>query len=46
MRTGGKAVRVSGDAALENLMDQIMIIFRCIHGKDVFEAFYKKVRDA
>ena len=25
-------------------MDKIMVLFRFIHGKDVFEAFYKKVR--
>ena len=29
---------------LERLLDKIMVIFRFIHGKDVFEAFYKKVR--
>ena len=23
-------------------MDKIMVLFRFIHGKDVFEAFYKK----
>ncbi|KAG7222385.1 hypothetical protein INR49_016340 [Caranx melampygus] len=27
---------------LERILDKIMIIFRFIHGKDVFEAFYKK----
>ncbi|ESO98807.1 hypothetical protein LOTGIDRAFT_187016 [Lottia gigantea] len=27
---------------LEQLLDKIMVIFRFIHGKDVFEAFYKK----
>lgn len=27
---------------LERLMDKIMVLFRFIHGKDVFEAFYKK----
>uniref|UniRef100_A0A8C4Q0Q2 Cullin 4B n=1 Tax=Eptatretus burgeri TaxID=7764 RepID=A0A8C4Q0Q2_EPTBU len=30
------------DEELERLLDKIMIIFRFIHGKDVFEAFYKK----
>ncbi|MCL4139380.1 UNVERIFIED_CONTAM: hypothetical protein GTU68_022469, partial [Idotea baltica] len=28
---------------LERLLDKIMVLFRFIHGKDVFEAFYKKV---
>ncbi|GFR57888.1 cullin-4A-like [Elysia marginata] len=27
---------------LEKLLDKILVIFRFIHGKDVFEAFYKK----
>ncbi|OBS72840.1 hypothetical protein A6R68_12589 [Neotoma lepida] len=27
---------------LEKMLDKTMIIFRYIHGKDVFEAFYKK----
>ncbi len=27
---------------LEQLLDKIMVLFRFIHGKDVFEAFYKK----
>lgn len=27
---------------MERILDKIMIIFRFIHGKDVFEAFYKK----
>ncbi|KAK6195670.1 hypothetical protein SNE40_001052 [Patella caerulea] len=27
---------------LEHLLDKIMVLFRFIHGKDVFEAFYKK----
>eukprot|EP00698_Gefionella_okellyi_P004130 TRINITY_DN13866_c0_g1_i1.p1 TRINITY_DN13866_c0_g1~~TRINITY_DN13866_c0_g1_i1.p1 ORF type:complete len:812 (+),score=199.83 TRINITY_DN13866_c0_g1_i1:196-2436(+) len=39
LRTGSKG---STDEALENLMDQLMVLFRFIHGKDVFEAFYKK----
>lgn len=30
---------------LERLLDKIMVLFRFIHGKDVFEAFYKKVRN-
>uniref|UniRef100_A0A0L8HIV0 Cullin-4A n=1 Tax=Octopus bimaculoides TaxID=37653 RepID=A0A0L8HIV0_OCTBM len=27
---------------LERLLDKIMVLFRFIHGKDMFEAFYKK----
>lgn len=27
---------------LEKILDQILVLFRFIHGKDVFEAFYKK----
>lgn len=27
---------------LEKLLDKIMVLFRFIHGKDVYEAFYKK----
>jgi len=27
---------------MERILDKIMVIFRFIHGKDVFEAFYKK----
>ncbi|CAG0898641.1 unnamed protein product [Darwinula stevensoni] len=27
---------------LERLLDKVMVLFRFIHGKDVFEAFYKK----
>lgn len=27
---------------LEYILDQILVLFRFIHGKDVFEAFYKK----
>ncbi|CAO2611491.1 Cul4a [Lemmus lemmus] len=30
------------DEELERILDKIMILFRFIHGKDVFEAFYKK----
>ena len=31
---------------LERLLDKIMVLFRFIHGKDVFEAFYKKVQSS
>ncbi|XP_061430926.1 cullin-4A-like isoform X1 [Lethenteron reissneri] len=39
LRAGNKEAT---DEELERLLDKIMIIFRFIHGKDVFEAFYKK----
>ncbi|OCT95365.1 cullin-4A [Xenopus laevis] len=39
LRSGNKEAT---DEELERLLDKIMIIFRFIHGKDVFEAFYKK----
>ncbi|KAJ1117587.1 hypothetical protein NDU88_005784 [Pleurodeles waltl] len=39
LRAGNKE---STDEELERILDKIMIIFRFIHGKDVFEAFYKK----
>lgn len=32
----------ASEEELERLLDKIMVIFRFIHGKDVFEAFYKK----
>jgi hypothetical protein len=44
---GGAAVAgaagSSGEDELDSLLDRTMTLFRCIHGKDVFEAFYKKV---
>ncbi|KAM9826637.1 cullin-4A isoform 2-T2 [Syngnathus typhle] len=39
LRAGNKE---STEEELERILDKIMIIFRFIHGKDVFEAFYKK----
>ena len=33
----------ASEEELEVLSDKIMVIFRFIQGKDVFEAFYKKV---
>ncbi|XP_018335638.1 cullin-4A-like [Agrilus planipennis] len=39
LRIGNKE---STDEELEILLDKIMVLFRFIHGKDVFEAFYKK----
>ncbi|XP_043219295.1 cullin-4B-like [Amphibalanus amphitrite] len=39
LRSGNKEAT---EEELERLMDKIMVLFRFIHGKDVFEAFYKK----
>lgn len=39
LKTGNKA---ASEEELEKLLDKIMVLFRFIHGKDVFEAFYKK----
>uniref|UniRef100_A0A7N9CGV8 Cullin-4A n=1 Tax=Macaca fascicularis TaxID=9541 RepID=A0A7N9CGV8_MACFA len=39
LRAGNKEAT---DEELERTLDKIMILFRFIHGKDVFEAFYKK----
>lgn len=39
LKTGNKE---STEDELERRLDKIMILFRFIHGKDVFEAFYKK----
>ena len=27
---------------LEDLLDRVIVLFRFVHGKDVFEAFYKR----
>lgn len=39
LRLGNKEAT---EEEMERLLDKIMVIFRFIHGKDVFEAFYKK----
>lgn len=39
LRAGNKE---STEEELEQILDKIMVLFRFIHGKDVFEAFYKK----
>lgn len=39
LRSGNKE---STEEEMERLLDKIMVLFRFIHGKDVFEAFYKK----
>lgn len=41
LRSGNKGTT---DEELEKTLDKIMVLFRFIHGKDVFEAFYKKVK--
>ncbi|KAI8489645.1 Cullin-4A [Branchiostoma belcheri] len=39
LRAGNKEAT---EEELERMLDKIMVLFRFIHGKDVFEAFYKK----
>ncbi|KAM3586793.1 hypothetical protein VKS41_001850 [Umbelopsis sp. WA50703] len=39
LRSGNKTAT---DEELETLLDRVLILFRFIHGKDVFEAFYKR----
>jgi len=39
LRAGNKEAT---EEELERLLDKILVVFRFIHGKDVFEAFYKK----
>ncbi len=39
LRTGNKE---ASEEELEKILDKLLILFRFIHGKDVFEAFYKK----
>ena len=39
LRAGNKEAT---EEELEKLLDKIMVLFRFIHGKDLFEAFYKK----
>lgn len=39
LRTGNKGY---SEEELENTLDRVLILFRFIDGKDVFEAFYKK----
>ena len=39
LRAGNKEAT---EEELDRILDKIMVIFRFIHGKDVFEAFYKK----
>ncbi|ORX96044.1 cullin 4 [Basidiobolus meristosporus CBS 931.73] len=39
LRSGNKTAT---DEELENILDNVLILFRFIQGKDVFEAFYKR----
>eukprot|EP00475_Leptophrys_vorax_P033265 TRINITY_DN5205_c0_g1_i1.p1 TRINITY_DN5205_c0_g1~~TRINITY_DN5205_c0_g1_i1.p1 ORF type:complete len:805 (-),score=215.21 TRINITY_DN5205_c0_g1_i1:777-3068(-) len=39
LRSGNKTV---SDDELESMLNQVMVLFKFINGKDVFEAFYKK----
>lgn len=39
LRSGNKEAT---EEELDKILDKIMVLFRFIHGKDVFEAFYKK----
>ncbi|KAK9764784.1 hypothetical protein K7432_007437 [Basidiobolus ranarum] len=39
LRSGNKTAT---DQELESILDSVLILFRYIHGKDVFEAFYKR----
>src|SRR5277367_407159 len=45
LRKGDKGLSAPGESAshtLEEEMDRALVLFRFVHGKDVFEAFYKK----
>ena len=45
LRKGDKGLSAPGESVsytLEEEMDRVLIMFRFVHGKDVFEAFYKK----
>lgn len=36
------ARRQETEEEVERILDRVVVIFRYIHGKDIFEAFYKK----
>jgi cullin 4 len=40
LRKGDKGLSTA--STLEEEMDKVLVLFRFVHGKDVFEAFYKK----
>ncbi|KAI2798019.1 hypothetical protein RDWZM_000379 [Blomia tropicalis] len=37
-----KLRQVKEDDGFDNLLDKVMVMFRFIHGKDIFEAFYQR----
>jgi len=43
LRLGARGAAGGSEESVEGVLDAVMGLFRCIHGKDVFEAFYKKV---
>lgn len=42
MRGGARGAGLASDREVEDVLDAVMVLFRCMYGKDVFEAFYKK----
>lgn len=42
LRKGDKGLGPNESTSLEEEMDRALVLFRFVHGKDVFEAFYKK----
>lgn len=42
LRGGPRAAGLASEEELEALLERAMFLFRCVHAKDVFEAFYKK----
>lgn len=42
LRGGPRLAGVASEEELEALLDRAMFLFRCVHAKDVFEAFYKR----
>jgi len=40
LRNGGRGV--GGEGEVETLLERVVVLFRFLHAKDVFEAFYKK----
>lgn len=34
--------RTVSESDVEGVLDRVMVLFRAVHGKDTFEAFYKK----
>jgi len=42
LRKGDKGLAANESFSIEEEMDRVLVLFRFVHGKDVFEAFYKK----